>query len=80
MKFKQKGREEQAEPDGLEAGTNAATLLGTDPEAMYKNICKPRIKVDSYTFAKYFCEFHKLCQIITGRNRVCHQGSKCQPM
>jgi len=45
MKFKQKGREEQAEPDGLESGINAAKLLGTDGESMYKNICKPRIKV-----------------------------------
>jgi myosin heavy chain 6/7 len=45
MKFKQKGREEQAEPDGMEDGINCAKLLGCDPETMYKNICKPRIKV-----------------------------------
>jgi len=45
MKFKQKGREEQAEADGLEQGTRCATLMGCDAEQMYKNICKPRIKV-----------------------------------
>jgi hypothetical protein len=40
MKFKQKGREEQAEPDGTEAGLLLAKLLGIDGEELYKNICK----------------------------------------
>ncbi|CAL8133772.1 unnamed protein product [Orchesella dallaii] len=45
MKFKQKGREEQAEPDGLTDGQNAGDLLGVNGEEMYRFICKPRIKV-----------------------------------
>lgn len=36
MKFKQKGREEQAEPDGLDDGNNAADLLGCNGEEMYR--------------------------------------------
>ncbi|ODM92650.1 Myosin heavy chain, muscle [Orchesella cincta] len=45
MKFKQKGREEQAEHDGMEAGICVGKLLGVEGEQLYKNICKPRIKV-----------------------------------
>lgn len=48
MKFKQKGREEQAEPDGLEPGTCVAKLLGVDGVELYKNICKPKIKVGKF--------------------------------
>lgn len=45
MKFKQRGREEQAEADGMEEGTRVATLFGTDVQELYKNLLKPRIKV-----------------------------------
>lgn len=45
MAFKQRGREEQAEADGTEAGEKVAKLLGVDCQDMYKNLLKPRIKV-----------------------------------
>jgi len=45
LKFKQKGREEQAEPDGTESGDIIASLLGVDSETLYRNLCKPKIKV-----------------------------------
>merc|ERR1719244_350246 len=45
MKFKQKGREEQCEPDAMDVAGKVATCLGVDPEAMMKAFCKPRIKV-----------------------------------
>ncbi|XP_058815428.1 myosin heavy chain, muscle isoform X17 [Topomyia yanbarensis] len=45
MKFKQKGREEQAEADGTEEGDRVAKLLGVVTEDLYKNLLKPRIKV-----------------------------------
>lgn len=45
MKFKQRGREEQAEQDGEEEGGRVAKLLGCDVADLYKNLLKPRIKV-----------------------------------
>ncbi|XP_011883420.1 PREDICTED: myosin heavy chain, muscle isoform X20 [Vollenhovia emeryi] len=45
MKFKQRGREEQAEADGTEEGDRVAKLLGCDCADLYKNLLKPRIKV-----------------------------------
>ncbi|KAL4707989.1 hypothetical protein ACJJTC_010605 [Scirpophaga incertulas] len=45
MKFKQRGREEQAEADGTEDGEKVAKLLGVDCQDLYKNLLKPRIKV-----------------------------------
>lgn len=45
MKFKQRGREEQAEADGMEEGERVAKLLGCDVQELYKNLLKPRIKV-----------------------------------
>ncbi|XP_067622947.1 myosin heavy chain, muscle isoform X40 [Eurosta solidaginis] len=45
MKFKQRGREEQAEQDGEEEGTRVAKLFGCDTAELYKNLLKPRIKV-----------------------------------
>ncbi|MPC23537.1 Myosin heavy chain, muscle [Portunus trituberculatus] len=52
MKFKQKGREEQAEADGKEHGAKCATLLGCDVEDMYLAITKPKIKVGTEFVAK----------------------------
>ncbi|XP_043208688.1 myosin heavy chain, muscle-like isoform X6 [Amphibalanus amphitrite] len=45
LKFKQRGREEQAEADGTAEGENVAKLLKTDGVELYKNLLKPRIKV-----------------------------------
>merc|ERR1719430_93186 len=45
MKFKQKGREEQAEADGSEEGGRVAKLLGLEGPQLYTNLLKPRIKV-----------------------------------
>ncbi|KAF4519750.1 hypothetical protein B566_EDAN010343 [Ephemera danica] len=45
MKFKQRGREEQAEADGTVEGERVAKLLGVEVVDMYKNFLKPRIKV-----------------------------------
>ena len=47
--FKQKGREEQCEPDDKEKvnSKNVANLLGVDREQMMKAFCKPKIKVIS---------------------------------
>jgi len=45
MKFKQRGREEQAEADGTDNGIVVAELLGVDGMDMYKNLTKPKIKV-----------------------------------
>ncbi|XP_073982547.1 myosin heavy chain isoform X11 [Rhodnius prolixus] len=45
MKFKQRGREEQAEADGTEEGDKVGKLLGVEGQDLYKNLVKPRIKV-----------------------------------
>ncbi|GBL77558.1 Myosin heavy chain, muscle [Araneus ventricosus] len=45
MKFKQRPREEQAEPDGTEEGERIGHLLGINAADLYKNLCKPKIKV-----------------------------------
>ncbi|KAK4297847.1 hypothetical protein Pmani_029765 [Petrolisthes manimaculis] len=52
MKFKQRGREEQAEPDGTEVGETIGKLLGVDATDMYRNITKPKIKVGAEFVAK----------------------------
>jgi len=43
LNFKQRG--EQAEPDGTAAGEICGKLLGIDSADLYKNLCKPKIKV-----------------------------------
>merc|ERR1711899_180183 len=46
VKFKQKGRDEQCEPDGYDAAFKVAPLFGTgDPEILMKAFVKPKIKV-----------------------------------
>merc|ERR1719402_2104196 len=52
MKFKQKGRDDQAEPDGTEAAEHIAVLSGVDPESMLTNYCKPKIKVGAELLIK----------------------------
>uniref|UniRef100_A0A8B9NAF0 Myosin heavy chain 3 n=1 Tax=Accipiter nisus TaxID=211598 RepID=A0A8B9NAF0_9AVES len=45
MKFKQKPREEQAEPDGTEEADKAAYLMGLNSADLLKALCCPRVKV-----------------------------------
>uniref|UniRef100_A0A8D0EC16 Myosin heavy chain 3 n=1 Tax=Salvator merianae TaxID=96440 RepID=A0A8D0EC16_SALMN len=45
MKFKQKPREEQAEPDGTEEADKAAYLMGLNSAELLKALCLPRVKV-----------------------------------
>jgi len=45
QKWKQKGREEQAEPDGQEMVSKAATLLGIEVEWFIDTFMKPKLKV-----------------------------------
>uniref|UniRef100_A0A3P8Q311 Myosin heavy chain 6 n=1 Tax=Astatotilapia calliptera TaxID=8154 RepID=A0A3P8Q311_ASTCA len=45
MKFKQKQREEQAEPDGTEDVDKAAYLMGLNSADLIKGLCHPRVKV-----------------------------------
>jgi len=54
LKFKQRGREEQAEPDEeyTEHGNTIAELCGVDAEWLYTNFCKPKIKVGAEVVTK----------------------------
>ncbi|XP_034725429.1 myosin heavy chain, fast skeletal muscle-like [Etheostoma cragini] len=45
MKFKQKQREEQAEPDGNEVADKIAYLMGLNSADLLKALCYPRVKV-----------------------------------
>ncbi|XP_041072615.1 myosin-1B-like [Carcharodon carcharias] len=45
LKFKQKPREEQAEPDGTEVADKAAYLMGLNSSELLKALCYPRVKV-----------------------------------
>ncbi|KAL2091253.1 hypothetical protein ACEWY4_013516 [Coilia grayii] len=45
MHFKQKQREEQAEPDGTEVADKIAYLMGLNSADMLKALCYPRVKV-----------------------------------
>ncbi|XP_049613687.1 myosin-6 [Syngnathus scovelli] len=45
LKFKQKQREEQAEPDGTEAADKSAYLMGLNSADLIKGLCHPRVKV-----------------------------------
>uniref|UniRef100_F1KQ55 Myosin-3 n=1 Tax=Ascaris suum TaxID=6253 RepID=F1KQ55_ASCSU len=45
MKFKQRPREEQAEPDGDEDAKNAGFCFGVDAEEFLKALTKPRVRV-----------------------------------
>merc|ERR1712212_50014 len=44
-KWKQKGREEQAEPNGMEEVTKAAQLMGCDADFFVDTFMKPKLKV-----------------------------------
>ncbi|XP_031717901.1 myosin heavy chain, fast skeletal muscle-like [Anarrhichthys ocellatus] len=45
MKFKQKQREEQAEPDGTEVADKVAFLMALNSADLLKALCYPRVKV-----------------------------------
>lgn len=45
MQFKQKQREEQAEPDGCEPADKTCFLLGLNSSEFLKYLCSPRVKV-----------------------------------
>ncbi|CAN2389192.1 microtubule motor activity, partial [Pristimantis euphronides] len=45
MKFKQKQREEQGEPDGTEVADKIAYLMGLNSADLLKALCYPRVKV-----------------------------------
>ncbi|KHN79010.1 Myosin-4 [Toxocara canis] len=45
MKFKQRPREEQAEPDGTDEAEKSANMFGVDSEEFLKSLTKPRVKV-----------------------------------
>ncbi|XP_051888761.1 myosin-4-like, partial [Pristis pectinata] len=45
LKFKQKQREEQAEPDGTEVADKVAYLMGLNSADLLKSLCFPRVKV-----------------------------------
>merc|ERR1712029_150664 len=45
IKFKQKGRDDQAEPDDMGFPSKVAELMGCNPDEMMKSYCKPKIKV-----------------------------------
>ncbi|KAK6046879.1 myosin head [Cooperia oncophora] len=45
MKFKQRPREEQAEPDGTDEAEKASSMYGIEPEDFLKALTRPRVKV-----------------------------------
>merc|ERR1712042_413677 len=45
VKFKQKGRDDQAEPDEMNFPNKVGELMGVHPDEMMKAYCKPKIKV-----------------------------------
>uniref|UniRef100_A0A672PGR4 Uncharacterized protein n=1 Tax=Sinocyclocheilus grahami TaxID=75366 RepID=A0A672PGR4_SINGR len=52
MKFKQKQREEQAEPDGTEVADKVAYLMGLNSADLLKVLCYPRVKVGNEYITK----------------------------
>ncbi len=45
IRFKQKGRDDQAEPDDMSFPNKVAELMGVNADEMMKAYCKPKIKV-----------------------------------
>uniref|UniRef100_A0A668W5W2 Myosin heavy chain, fast skeletal muscle-like n=1 Tax=Oreochromis aureus TaxID=47969 RepID=A0A668W5W2_OREAU len=58
MKFKQKQREEQAEPDGTEVADKISYLMGLNSADMLKALCYPRVKVGNEFVTKAACHLH----------------------
>ena len=49
MKFKQRPREEQAEPDGQDEAEKAAKMYAVDVDQFLKAFVSPRVKVKNLT-------------------------------
>ena len=45
MKFKQRPREEQAEPDGTDEAEKASKMFKVETEEFMKSLTRPRVKV-----------------------------------
>ncbi|XP_012993681.2 myosin heavy chain, fast skeletal muscle [Esox lucius] len=52
LKFKQKQREEQAEPDGTEVADKISYLMGLNSADLLKALCYPRVKVGNEMVTK----------------------------
>ena len=57
------GREEQAEPEGLEEVTKAAALLGVDPDIFVDTLMKPKLKVGK-DFVKKGQNKDQVCSVL----------------
>ena len=57
-RFKQKGRDEQCEPDAMDIAAKVCNCCGVDPEAVMKAFCKPRIKVGTEWVSEHYCEHY----------------------
>ncbi|XP_073718185.1 myosin heavy chain, fast skeletal muscle-like [Misgurnus anguillicaudatus] len=67
MKFKQKQREEQAEPDGTEEADKIAYLMGLNSADLLKAVCYPRVKVGN----EYVTKGQTVPQVANTVNALC---------
>ncbi|XP_048222644.1 myosin-1 isoform X1 [Perognathus longimembris pacificus] len=67
MKFKQKQREEQAEPDGTEVADKAAYLQSLNSADLLKALCYPRVKVGN----EYVTKGQTVQQVSESPNELC---------
>ena len=61
--FKQKPREEQAEPDGTDAADKLAFLFGVKSDEWLKAMCSPKVKV-SDEYLKRFLDLRLLFETV----------------
>jgi myosin heavy subunit len=62
MRFKQKGRDDQAEPDDMTFSNKVAELMGVNADELMKAFCKPKIKVGTEWVTKgQTCEQVHIC-------------------
>ncbi|XP_029286687.1 myosin heavy chain, fast skeletal muscle-like [Cottoperca gobio] len=67
MKFKQKQREEQAEPDGTEVADKIGYLMGLNSADVLKALCYPRVKVGN----EYVTKGQTVPQVNNSVNALC---------
>ena len=67
MLFKQKPREEQAEPDGTEHSDKACYLMGISSAEYLKALCSPRVKVGQ----EYVTKGQTVDQVYYGIGALC---------